>query len=510
MTTPSTSCGAWPCTTRTRSSPGSSTGKADAHPEDCHTPPLESKAYATTGKSTATNQTTNPRKDPYSPWPTTPPNSVSHRPPCTAGWATGSSPANRSPPAPPGASASPTRSAPCSSTTLPKAGYPCWKPPTPSACPARPSCSVSSAASCKPSTSAPDAGKAYASTFPAETAPYFDQDNERKEQCDDASNAPARSASRIHTRVDFPRSVLNSDSIASWQPRPGRNPYDRDSNRASHSGSSAPTVRACNALSAITGIPSPRRFPFALGMNTRLTGLGLHTAAPCWSQAANSAFSPASSTTLPSTPAVLRPAFCSVTRRTLSNAFARERSISFCRLRTFFRSPAWVAVKIRCRSRRTSSSTRRHSTASQSKTSPSGPFTVTVSNLPIGSGVSVHLVSTGSPDPRQRPFRPGLRPYPTSSPGSIRRRCQHSGSRVPAAVSAVGVGFLGHPAPAGELHLPHGRPTGPQRRIRTPSGCYRRDCLGTWGRGTASLIWDGLVGVGRMRESVNKRRTLPM
>src|SRR5215207_6131005 len=41
--------------------------------------------------------------------------------------------------------------------------------------------------------------------------------------------------------------------IASWQPRPGRNPYDRDSNRASHSGSSAPTVRACNALSAITG-----------------------------------------------------------------------------------------------------------------------------------------------------------------------------------------------------------------------------------------------------------------
>src|SRR6266542_6156270 len=95
MTTPSTSCGAWPCTTRTRSSPGSSTGKADAHPEDCHTPPLESKAYATTGKSTATNQTTNPRKDPYSPWPTPPPNSVSHRPPCTAGWATGSSPADR-------------------------------------------------------------------------------------------------------------------------------------------------------------------------------------------------------------------------------------------------------------------------------------------------------------------------------------------------------------------------------------------------------------------------------
>ena len=41
-------------------------------------------------------------------------------------------------------------------------------------------------------------------------------------------------------------------------------------------------------------------------------------------------------------------------------------------------------------------------TASQSTTSPSGPFTVTVSNMPLGSSVGVHLVSTGSPDPRQR------------------------------------------------------------------------------------------------------------
>jgi hypothetical protein len=79
--------------------------------------------------------------------------------------------------------------------------------------------------------------------------------------------------------------------------------------------------------------------------------------------------------------------------------------------------------------------------------------------LPIGSSVPVHLVSTGSPDPPQRPFEPGIRPYPTV-PGTIRRRCQHSGSRLPAALSAVGLRFLGHPAPAGELNLPHGRPTG--------------------------------------------------
>ena len=58
-------------------------------------------------------------------------------------------------------------------------------------------------------------------------------------------NAPARSASsHPPPRLDFPHKVLNNDSIASWQPRPGRNPYDRGSNRASHSGSSALRTRA--------------------------------------------------------------------------------------------------------------------------------------------------------------------------------------------------------------------------------------------------------------------------
>src|ERR1700751_3665441 len=47
---------------------------------------------------------------------------------------------------------------------------------------------------------------------------------------------------------------------------------------------------------------------------------------------------------------------------------------------------------------------------SQSLISSSGPFTVTVSNLPIGSGVSDRLVFTGSPDPRQLPFGPGNTP----------------------------------------------------------------------------------------------------
>jgi len=248
------------------------------------------------------------------------------------------------------------------------------------------------------------------------------------------SNAAARSVSSAHRRLQvFPRTVTKTACIASWQERPGLNPYDRDSNRASHSGSSAPAVRACNALSAITGMPSPRRFPPAFGMKTRLTGLGLHEVAPSWSQKTSSAFSQPPRTMRPSTPAVLRPALTSVTRRTLNNAFARERSISFCRLRTFLRSPALLAVKIRCRNRRTSSSARRQSTASQSRTSPSGPFAMMVSNLPLGSSVSVHQVVTGSPDPRQLPFRPGTSPYPTSYAQAIRRRCRSYGPRFPAA-----------------------------------------------------------------------------
>src|SRR5665647_2219760 len=89
------------------------------------------------------------------------------------------------------------------------------------------------------------------------------------------SNAPARSASKTHRRLGLaPLATLKMAPIASWQPRPGRNPYDLGSNRASHSGSNAFTTRACNTLSRITGIPSGRRFPALpfLGIYTRLTG----------------------------------------------------------------------------------------------------------------------------------------------------------------------------------------------------------------------------------------------
>src|SRR5918911_1070565 len=96
--------------------------------------------------------------------------------------------------------------------------------------------------------------------------------------------------------------------IASWQPRPGRKPYDLGSNLASHSGSSALTTRACSTLSAITGIPSGRRRPLLFGTYTRLTGRGVHGLARRPAQSAKSALSREVATTSPSTPAVLRPA----------------------------------------------------------------------------------------------------------------------------------------------------------------------------------------------------------
>ena len=153
----------------------------------------------------------------------------------------------------------------------------------------------------------------------------------------------------------------------------------------------------------------------ALGMYTRLTGRALNGSVIRCTLSASLALASGVSTTSPSTPAVRRPALRSVTRRTLTSVFARERSINFCRLRTLCRSPAFDAVKIRCRSRRTSSSTRRQSTWRQSKGASSGPFTtptvaVAASNLSSGSGASVIFLLTGSPDRVSTLSRPGTRP----------------------------------------------------------------------------------------------------
>ena len=76
-------------------------------------------------------------------------------------------------------------------------------------------------------------------------------------------------------------------------------------------------------------------------------------------------------------------------------------------------------VKIRCRRRRTSPSTRCQSIDRHARASPSGPFAPAAagaSNLSFGSRVAVTAPFTGSPDPRGRPFGPGHQaPYPASS-----------------------------------------------------------------------------------------------
>ena len=133
-------------------------------------------------------------------------------------------------------------------------------------------------------------------------------------------------------------------------------------------------------------------------MNTRLTGRAVPGAGWQCNRPASFARPRGVSTTSPSTPAVLRPAFRCVTCRTLSSVLLQLRSISFCRLRTLLRSPSCVALKILCRSLPTSPSWVGQSMAVPSKTSSSGPFTlpvasaivaacaVVMSNLSFGSG----------------------------------------------------------------------------------------------------------------------------
>ena len=111
-----------------------------------------------------------------------------------------------------------------------------------------------------------------------------------------------------------------------------------------------------------------------------------------------------------------------------------------------------LAVKIRCRNRRTSTSARRQSIWRQRSVSSSGPLTTTggavaASSLSFGSGISVIFLFTGSPDRVSTLSGPGTRPgiWPVMrdrqlegrprGPGfPLRFRCRHS--------------LLGHPTPA--------------------------------------------------------------
>ena len=87
-------------------------------------------------------------------------------------------------------------------------------------------------------------------------------------------------------------------------------------------------------------------------------------------------------------------------------------------------------VKIRCRRRRTSPSTRCQLIDSHARASPSGPFTpaaAEASNVPFGSRVATPCPFT---DPRGRPFGPGHQaPYPASSRQAAAGRSGHGACR---------------------------------------------------------------------------------
>lgn len=63
--------------------------------------------------------------------------------------------------------------------------------------------------------------------------------------------------------------------------------------------------------------------------------------------------------------------------------------------------------------------------------------------------------------------------YPASYPSPPPEGERHYGARSSCCLSATGIGFLGHPVPAMEFGLPHGRPTG---RVRTRAGFPRSTC----------------------------------
>ena len=86
------------------------------------------------------------------------------------------------------------------------------------------------------------------------------------------------------------------------------------------------------------------------------------------------------------------------------------------------------------------------------------------SNLSVGSGLVVIVYSTGSPDPRQHPFGSGHQPVSGQLSATRRRRGRPDPVPVSCRLSATGIRFSGHPVPAGELGLPHGRLTGHECR----------------------------------------------
>ena len=108
---------------------------------------------------------------------------------------------------------------------------------------------------------------------------------------------------------------------------------------------------ACIALSSMVGMPNGRFLPLLLGMYTRRNGSGWYPLCVSDCDAFNLDIGVAQ--ILPSTPAVLFPAF-SVTRLTARSLPLCERVSRCCKAWTLFYLPACMALAIRACSRVTS------------------------------------------------------------------------------------------------------------------------------------------------------------
>ena len=194
------------------------------------------------------------------------------------------------------------------------------------------------------------------------------------------------------------------------------------------------------------------RFP-AFGIYTRFTATGSQLRIVWCTCTARSVLAGEVSATSPSIPAVLRPALRCVACRTDTNVFDRDRSINFCRFLTFGQSPFRVAVKIRCRSRRTLSSWWRQLMASQSgiRSVHSGPpshRSWSCVQLALRFRRIGLFVLTDSPASRQPAHaagtRPGIRPV-------MRDNQRRSRSHRLGFLSPFGHrhSLLGHPVPPG-------------------------------------------------------------
>ena len=216
----------------------------------------------------------------------------------------------------------------------------------------------------------------------------------------------------------------------------------------------------------------------ALGMYTRLTGRALNGSVVWCTLSASLALASGVSTTSPSTPAVRRPALRSVTRRTLTSVFARERSINFCRLRTFFEvprlrrredplpQPPYVVLDPPPVDWRASRRARPLVRSPRRPWSSRRPTCPRVPGLRSSSPPQAHLTASA----RFRARAPGPVSGRLSETTAWRSRPSCPGFPSPFGCRRS---LLGHPIPAEELGPPCGRLTGRDMRARTPTGLPR-------------------------------------